>query len=363
MVAARLRRRQEQALTSTVLRTEILTPAASEPYDEFIRSHPASLFYHSWRYKEFLKALIGCEEEYLIARDGDTIRGALPLMRTAGERRIYNSLPFFGTSAGILATDEAAFADLADAYNAIATRPTTVAATIVGSQFGPRRDAELLTHNHRDARIAQLTPLPSAGTDVESALLALFDPSARRNIGKARAQGVSVDVDPTQLPRLREMHRAGMAAIGGTPKPDRFFDLVPEHFASPEDFVLYVARRDGAVIAALLLFHLSQTVEYYMPAVDLPFRSLQPLPLLVATAMADAVRRGMRWWNWGGTWPAQTGVYRFKRKWGAVERPYAYYTQLNDDTLRAWPRERVLANWPYFFVLPFSLLSDQRSAS
>ena len=336
---------------------DILRPSRAEQYDRFIRSHPHALFYHSWTYKEFLKTLIGCQEEYLIALDGDTIRGALPLMHTTGDGgRIYNSLPFFGTSAGIIAADDCAYRALAQAYNDLARRPTTRSATIVGSQFGPRRDKEVLAHNHVDARVAQLTPLPCDG-DPRAQLMGRVDPSARRNVNKAIAAGITVAAEPDQMQRLGAIHRAGMAAIGGTPKTERFFELVPRWFTPHDDFDLYVARRDGVVIAALLVFYLGRTVEYFVPAVDPPFRPLQPLALLVATAMTDAACRDFMWWNWGGTWTTQTGVYRFKKKCGAIERPYAYYTQLNDETLREWSRENLLAAWPHFFVLPFSVLT------
>jgi CelD/BcsL family acetyltransferase involved in cellulose biosynthesis len=340
----------------TALDVEVLQPHHCDTYDRFIRSHPESLFYHSWAYKEFLKRLIQCEEQYLVALDGGEVRAALPLMSArTGDGRVYNSLPFFGTSAGIISSDEHAYAALAEAYNDIATSSQTLSATVVGSQFGPRRDAEMLSHNYRDARVAQMTALPS-GEHLEEQLLASFDSSARRNISKARSAGISVETNHDEMTRLHDMHRAGMDAIGGTSKPERFFELVPQCFTPHVDFDLYVARRDGTVIAALLVFYLSRTVEYFVPAVDPESRPLHPLTLVIATAMADAARRGFRWWNWGGTWPAQTGVYRFKRKWGALERPYAYYTQLNDPSLRMWPRERLLGTWPYFFILPFSQL-------
>jgi GNAT acetyltransferase-like protein len=333
----------------------------AEAYDRFIHSHPHSLFYHSWRYREFLQALIGCQDEYLVAIDRGNIHAALPLMRTA-DGRIYNSLPFFGTSAGIIAADTLGYRALAAAYNDIACRPSTTAATIVGSQFGPRLDAELLSHNLVDHRIAQLTPLPADG-DRHDQLMAAFDASARRNVRKAQSSGVSIDIDAGEMPQLTQMHRAGMDAIGGTPKTDKFFALVPRFFCPHEDYDLYVARYEGAVIAALLLFYFGRTVEYFVPAVDPGHRPLQGLAYLIATAMADASARGFTWWNWGGTWTTQTGVYRFKKKWGAVERSYSYYTQLNDETLRTWPRERLLATWPSFFVFPFHALRDSAEPS
>ena len=36
------------------------------------------------------------------------------------------------------------------------------------------------------------------------------------------------------------------------------------------------------------LFYFNQTVEYFTPAIDSKYRSLQPLPLILITAMTDA---------------------------------------------------------------------------
>jgi hypothetical protein len=71
----------------------------------------------------------------------------------------------------------------------------------------------------------------------------------------------------------------------------------------------------------------------------------------------------MRRWNWGGTWESQTGVFRFKRKWGAVAKPFCYYTQLNDRSLLTWPRERFVQEFPHFFVVPFSALEPAESVA
>ena len=118
-------------------------------------------------------------------------------------------------------------------------------------------------------------------------------------------------------------------------------------------------RGPSVVVAGLLVFYFNRTVEYFTPAVHADHRSTQALPLTVFTAMTDAARRGFRWWNWGGTWESQTGVYRFKRKWGAEDRHYYYHTQLNNtDFLRCTPSE-ILDAYPNFFVLPFSALDGR----
>jgi hypothetical protein len=78
--------------------------------------------------------------------------------------------------------------------------------------------------------------------------------------------------------------------------------------------------------------------------------------------MNDAAARGYRWWNWGGTWPSQTGVYRFKRKWSTMEQRYDYAVQLNDHSLLDWPPARFASEMPGFYAVPFSALRSGDAA-
>lgn len=337
---------------------EQLRPGDSAEYDDFLLGRPETLLYHSSRYRDFLRALLGCGEEYLVAREGVRVRGALPLLYAERDgRRVYNSLPYYGSNGGVVADTDDACRELVAAYREITLRGTTLASTVVGNPFAPQGGDDL-PHNFTDYRIGQFTHL-SLGANGREELLARIDASARRNVAKAAREGIAVDVDHSQLPRLREMHQENIRAVGGLPKTDQFFRLVPEFFEPGRDFDLYVARRDGQVVAGLLIFYFNRTVEYFTPAVDAEHRSLQPLALILAEAMADAARRGFSWWNWGGTWATQDGVYRFKRKWGVDERRYDYHTQLNDEAVLRWPREKFLSTFPGFYVVAFSALKTE----
>jgi hypothetical protein len=74
------------------------------------------------------------------------------------------------------------------------------------------------------------------------------------------------------------------------------------------------------------------------------------------------VRRGCRLWNWGGTWTSQGGVYRFKRKWGAEDRPYRYFIRINDRSVLDATPEELLERFPHFYVVPFSALRSAAPA-
>lgn len=332
-----------------------LGPGEAEGLDRYLLSHPSSLFYYCSKYKNFLKELLGCQEAYLLATEDSRIRGVLPLMfMEGGGGRVYNSLPYYGSNGGVIADTPLAADKLIDAYNEIASHTLTLSSTVISNPFADQ-NTENIRHNYTDQRIAQFTRI-EFGEDHQHRIMEAVDSSAARNVRKAVREGVTVEIDHTRLDRLRQMHQENIRAIGGIPKTDRLFALIPEHFTPGLDFDLYVAKKDGLVIAGLLVFYFNRTVEYFTPATDSEYRSDQPLSLILMQAMTDASRRGFTCWNWGATWVNQTGVYRFKKKWGAAERAYHYHTQLNEVSILDWPAARILSTFPNFYVAPFSAL-------
>lgn len=332
-----------------------LAPEGEPAYAGFLSDAPAALLYHSLPYRDLLVEHLGCHHEYLIAHDGRSVQGVLPLLWTgAPEARVYNSLPFYGSHGAVLARSPEAESALLQAYDERATSSTTLAATMVANPFLERPHAKPV-HNLTDERISQVTALPAPSAD-EDALMELIEPSARRNVRKARRAGIVATIDAAQLDAVAEIHRQNIHALGGLAKDPAFFAAIPRHFEAGKDFEVYTALRDGIVVAGLLIFTFNGTVEYFTPAVHHDHRSDQPLAVLLVQAMLDAARRGLHRWNWGGTWTTQDGVHRFKRKWGAHERRYQYFVQLNDPSLLDATPDELRARFGHFYVVPFSAL-------
>ncbi len=337
-----------------------LESSRTDAYERFLLQRPHSLLYASLKYRHFLKALLGCADEYLLAINDNRIEGILPLMKiNAAGKVVYNSLPFYGSNGGVIADSPSAKQALVQAYNERIAHPDVAAATIVPNPFEPA--VEGFRQTHEDVRIAQWTELRVSDAEMES-FLARIDSSARRNVRKAIAEGVTVRKDASQLPSLRDMHCRNLAAIGGRSKSDAFFELVPKHFEAGRDWDLYVAERAGQMIAGLLVFYYGRTVEYFTPALEESFREVQALPLVIAQAVGDAAEQGYTRWNWGATWESQTGVYRFKRKWAAQEKCYTYSTYVADAGLLSQTPAELLAKYPNFYVVPFSALAKEAAA-
>lgn len=337
---------------------------ALEPlWRSYVASREGALFYASLEFRDLLLATLrSARPHYLVALQGQQVRGVLPCFLSAAHegRPVLNSLPYYGSNGGVLSDgDPDVERRLLEAYLELEAAEGCAASTLISSPFdGERMLYEAnIGHTYRDERIGQLTPLPEGSAQLEDQLFALYDEAARRNVRKARKSGITFrrTNEADALDFLYRTHQANIRAVGGLPKERAFFDAVPKTVPA-QMWSIYVAEKEGEPIAALLLFRFSRTVEYYTPAVVEEFRPLQALPLLVHEAMMEASREGMRWWNWGGTWKTQEGVYRFKKKWGAREMTYYYYTRVRDESLVEASRDDLLANFPGFYVLPFSAL-------
>lgn len=337
-----------------------LTPELEPAWEAFVRTRERALFYASLPYRDLLLRVLAARPHYFVALDDDRVCGLLPSFAMPHPRwgAALNSLPYYGSNGGFITDGRPEVARrLALAFVALERELQCAASTVVSSPFDAELSAfEDLEPAFIDERIGQVTPLPYEAT--EQALFALYDESARRNVRKARKSSVAwrVENSAEAMRFLCQTHDENIRAVGGLPKSRNFFEAVPR--AVPQEhWRLYVAEVEGERVAALLVFRFNSTVEYYTPAIIEASRPLQPLALLVHEAMREAVTDGYRWWNWGGTWKSQVGVYRFKRKWGAVDMPYRYYTRLNRPELLQCTRSELLAAYPNFFVVPFDKLA------
>jgi hypothetical protein len=340
------------------MQTEALTSHFAERYEAFLLARPDTLLYQSWRYQSLLIDLLGCRQQGLLALDdGGNIRAALPLMAMDGPLgTVLNSLPFYGSNGALIGEDPAARAELLAAYRKLLQAPGMAASTLIENPLVPG-GAEGLSHHLIDERIGQLTPLPAAG-NAKAALMHSFHYKTRNMVRKAEKLGIEVVVDNEAISFLVEVHEENMREIGGLAKPRNFFDALPQYFRSGQDYRLYLAHLAGRPVAAVLVFFYNRTAEYYTPVVLKDHRDSQALSAAIFRAMCDASEHGYAWWNWGGTWLSQDGVYRFKSRWGTKDLPYRYFTTVHNPAVLKASRAELLRAYPSFFTVPFSALTS-----
>jgi hypothetical protein len=342
------------------MKIAILNKEFEEKYEKFLLSQKNSLFYASSKYRFFLKELLQSKDVYFLAIDEqNNIRGILPafLKENSKTGNVLNSLPFYGSNGGIIAQNDEENIKIAliNAFNEFAELNNCVSTTIITSPLEENIDfyEKRVLYKYKDARIGQLINMADIEEPFEDNFLGLIESTARRNIKKAVNSSVTVKIDNAAFEFLENCHIENMSTIGGSIKSHMFFSLIPKYFEAEMDYNIYVAEKDGENIAALLVFYFNKTVEYFTPVISEAYRSDQPLALIVKTAIIDAKERNFEWWNWGGTWLTQDGVYKFKKKWGTQDKPYFYYTKIFDDKILNMTKETLLSEYPYFFVLPF----------
>jgi hypothetical protein len=337
-----------------VIEVDRVKASEERDWDAFACGQPGGLFVHSIAYRDLLAEELGCEPEYLVAREAGEIRGLLPLIwaeDSAG--RICNSLPYNGSPGGPLAADARAERALIDAWNERASDPGTLAATMIENPFAERRMAEPI-HELVDGRFSQFTVLPAEGGELK--VMALISSEARNNVRRAVRRGVEVELDNGALPEVHRIHAQVMARFGAPAKSRRFFDGIGERLRAGSEYNIWVARVEGQVAAALLVIRFNGVSEYFASGTYEGFRSHHPHPALVFSALVDESRRGARIWNWGGTRDGMDGVFHFKHKWGSRARRYRYLVHLNDNSLLDASPEELVARFPGFYVVPFAAL-------
>lgn len=349
------------------LSVERLLPEIETEYDNFIKSIPRALFYSSIGYRNLLKHFLAAEDYYFVARNqAGRIVGVLPsfIKDVPGKGCVANSLPFYGSYGGVLTENSEGdvVCTLLTYFQEFVTKRRCISSTVILSPF----DKNLLEYEActgfsvSDVRIGQMTELPISGDNpIEKVMLALHS-KTRNMVRKAEKLGIIITSDQhsSDFDFLAQIHLQNMKCIGGIAKPPYFFELVKNLFRYNIDYKLYMAWLDKKPIAALLLFYFNGTVEYFTPVIVKEYRSMQPLSLLIYTAMVDAVIKGFKWWNWGGTWLTQAGVLQFKRSWGAIDMPYSYFTTISDQSVLKRAKMELLTDYPYFYVVPFSHLQS-----
>ena len=346
-----------------MFQVDILNNVTPDVVQQFVLSNQHSLVYSSRHFIELVAMETQSTSHWVTVRDKLGMRGVLPLLVKHGAfGPIVNSLPFFGSNGGVISREGDTMAKIAvfGAFSEFCGEINASASTIITNPlFDDLGIYEAyLQYDLRDQRIGQFTRFPLDGKP--NSLMSQFDDPRPRNIRKAERLGIQVisSQSDDDLEFLHATHDQNIRLIGGLPKRRAFFDAIP--LILPRDgWRIYVAQIDGERLAALLLLYYNQTVEYFTPCVVERHRSSQALPLLIYRAMTDAMAAGYRQWNWGGTWHNQDGVYAFKKKWGTIDLPYYYFTRLLKPQLRILERDVLLREYPGFFVLPFSALSEK----
>lgn len=344
-----------------------LTPGMAASYESFVRNHPQSLLYYSLDYRAVLSRILrNSTDLYLVARRDGNVVGILPsFIQEGASGRVLNSLPFYGSNAGPLVepgSDAIAGALTQELYK-IAAEQNVAATTLISNPLSQSflQPEEFHGARHlQDVRIGQFTPLPDPNIGAHG-LMAMLHQKTRNMVRKGQSSNATFSerTNLETLTKVHSIHVENMQEIGGLSKPLEALSFLFEVYATKGELKIYVAEKNGKLAAAVVLLFFRDTVEYYMPVIRAEFRADQLLSALIFEAMRLASEDGRKLWNWGGTWRSQEGVYRFKSRWGTIDHEYVYDVRIIDPSLLTKSRQELLREYPNFYVLPFSELTQE----
>ncbi|HMM38434.1 MAG TPA: GNAT family N-acetyltransferase [Desulfovibrio sp.] len=322
---------------------------------------PHVLAYHYPFYRNMLEGCGVGSPLYLGAfRDGRLV-GLLPgFIRESEGMAVYSSLPFFGPNSGVICAPGADEAAIHDALLGGIMDELTARGDVLSASFYTPFEHDTASHYRRllpealeVERFTQFIPIGEAP---------VWDNTKRRSIRAAQKAGVTVDTEPTEE-RMRTFYDIYVENCGqaGIPlKPRACVEALAAEARAGGRAKIYFALREDTVIAGLLVLWAGRTVSYYIPCTATEARTLQPGTLLIDRAVAEARAHGLTHWNFEGSPSRESGVYEFKRRWGAVEGTYSIFVHpfREKSVFKSLGAGTLAERFPWFYVYPFQKLDD-----
>lgn len=349
-----------------MIEISLLKKNEEHEYTEMLHKSNESMFFQTIPYRDLLEEFLSVKSYFIVAKKSGRIIGAIPTYIKESEEygNVMNSSPFIGSNGGFIVDSCLDYLEnreikkkLLERYNELAVEENCVLSTIITSPFD--RDIlfyeDDLDYKFRDYRIGYIKGLDMYFNNQEELLLKTVEKRCRNSItrSKKNLEGEYSD----DFKDLFELHKKNMEGKG-TFKPFKFFELVKKHFKEGE-YELSYALMNEKRIAGLLIFYFKDTTEYFTPAFDIKYKKEQATSFLIYEAMKKSIKKGFKYWNFGGTTlPSQRDVAYFKKSWGSDEYPYYYYTMKHQeiDGIMNLKAAEILEKYKWFYVLPFSEL-------
>ncbi len=287
-------------------------------------------FFCSPTWNEVLQQGLGARVAYYALASGGTYRAALTgvHLRFGPVRMFYANLPYGG-----LIGDPAAFPDL------------------VRELQGQLRSEGV--HEVRIVRTALDAFDPPAGYQCTEAVHHLLDLGGRdwagghafpssvfRNVRKAQEDGVLVRPAEgiEQADRLYDLYVDTMRRKSApTMWTRRFLRAVYERLVASGRAEMMLAWHQGRIAAGIVVLKSGPVAYYFFGASDADALAHRPNDLLFSEAIRSSAAEGARTFDFMTSRPTDSGLIRFKEKWGGVRQPLQIYrTELSVWHARLW---------------------------
>ncbi len=340
-----------------------LTPADDLLLASFLndlgKTNPSVLGYHYPVYRNMLEhcgvgisVSLGC---FL----NNALVGYMPaFLKKSGNESTFSSMPFFGPNAGVICNYEAD--NCSEIHERLITASLKLAEennAVSASYYTP------FLNNDAEKHFAQA--LPDAHViDKHTTYIDLTsyepDSSLRYDLRKAENAGVKIIAPRGEedVLALNEIYQKNCIDYGIPPKSLECLRYLINQSAEGGNTTTWLAMLDNKIVAGLIMIFAPGTASYYLPCSMHEYRSQQPSTLLINHAMLHARNRGIKYWNWESSPSKESGVYKFKKKWGSIDGSYKIFVNplRKEEYFREQGIKGISERFPYYFVFPFNVL-------
>lgn len=263
---------------------------------------------------------------FITARRNDDIVGVLPLMFVSGPLfgRFLVSLPYLNT-AGLLT-------NCPDAAEAMVAEAICLADRLDVKHLELRHETEIAHSGLPDA-LRQKVHMRMPLEDSEEAMWTALKSKVRSQVKKPRNdQRLAVDFGREEL--LGDFYTifcANMRDLGTPPFSRALFSGMLDELAS--DTEICRVQFEGRTVAAAFLVHGPEVTTVPSASSLRAFNHTSCNMLMYWHLLVRAIERGQSTFDFGRS-SADSGTYRFKKQWGAVECPavWQYYAREGSPT-------------------------------
>lgn len=296
-------------------------------WDEFVLNHAAGTFFHLTAWREILERSFGYQPLYLCARDGDRIRGVLPmfLVKSLLFGRSLVGMPT-GVYGGPVADDVQAADALLSKATLLAKEHAVRYLEIRGNPYDPSRfqgsmNGDATRWSCKNLYFTFLSEIDCS----DDANLARIPRKQRRMVRQGTKNGLKGVFDNGRLSEFYEVYAESVRNLGTPVYAFEFFKRLVAAFG--DRCKVFIVEYKGKVIAAVLsFFYRDQVLPYYGGALK-EYRHLAPNDFMYWELMRYGASNGYKVFDFGRS-KEGTGSFDFKRHWGFEPKalPYWYYS-------------------------------------
>jgi len=280
-------------------------------WNEFVRAQPDGTFFHLAEWGTAIQRAFGHPVYYLVARDGQEIKGVLPLGRVRS--RLFGdtliSVPF-GVYGGILSAEELAREKLTQAAQDLAAR--------LGVDCLELRNRARM-HDDWPHKDLYVTFRREMDPDPESNLKRI--PRRQRAMVRRGIKAGLTSVIEENTDHFYPMYAESVRNLGTPVFSRKLFDTLRETF--PDECQVLTVFNEGRPVTSVMSFFFRNEVLPYYGGGTAEARSVAANDFMYWELMRRACDRGIRLFDYGRS-KRETGSYRFKKHWGFEPEPLFY---------------------------------------